>query len=25
LKLGLETGADLVRHAIQWARTEATL
>jgi DNA-binding NarL/FixJ family response regulator len=24
LKLGLETGADLVRHAIQWARTEAT-
>lgn len=25
LKLGLETGADLVRHAIQWARTEATV
>jgi DNA-binding NarL/FixJ family response regulator len=25
LKLGLETGAELVRHAIQWARTEATL
>jgi DNA-binding NarL/FixJ family response regulator len=25
LKLGLETGADLVRHAIQWARSEATL
>ena len=25
LKLGLDTGADLVRHAIQWARTEATL
>ena len=25
LKLGLETGADLVRHAIQWARSEAML
>jgi DNA-binding NarL/FixJ family response regulator len=24
LKLGLESGAELVRHAIQWARTEAT-
>jgi DNA-binding NarL/FixJ family response regulator len=25
LKLGLESGAELVQHAIQWARTEATL
>jgi DNA-binding NarL/FixJ family response regulator len=25
LKLGLESGAELVRHAIQWTRTEATL
>lgn len=25
LKLGLQSGADLVRHAIQWARSEATL
>ena len=25
LKLGLESGAELARHAIQWARTEATV